>query len=139
MMVVLVTATVIAILYFAREVFVPITLAILLSFSFATGQTVTGSITGQVTDPSGAVVVGATVTAENSATGIRTPVQTNGSGVYTIRFLPVGTYTVTIEATGFITQAPRSACARSDPSQAGRRPRRRTRTRRRRPCRRTPA
>src|SRR5437667_1294748 len=70
----------------------------------ASGQTVTGSITGQVTDPSGAVVVGATVTAENTATSVKTSAQTNGSGVYTIRFLPIGTYTVTIESKGFVPQ-----------------------------------
>jgi hypothetical protein len=68
------------------------------------GQTVTGSITGVVTDPSGAVVVGANVTAVNTATSLKTAVQTNASGVYTIRFLPVGTYALTIEAGGFTTQ-----------------------------------
>ena len=70
----------------------------------AWGQTVTGSISGQVTDQSGAVIVGATVTAENAATSVRTTAQTNASGVYTIRFLPVGTYTVTVEANGFTAQ-----------------------------------
>ena len=75
-----------------------------LCLSCAWGQTVTGSVTGQVTDQSGAVVVGATVTAENTATGVKTTGQTNGSGVYTIRFLPIGTYTVTIEAAGFAQQ-----------------------------------
>ena len=68
---------------------------------WASAQTVTGSITGVVNDPSGAVVVGATVTAENTATGVRTTTQTNGSGAYTIRFLPIGTYTVTVDAKGF--------------------------------------
>lgn len=67
----------------------------------AMGQTVTGSITGLVTDPSGAVVVGAKVTAENNATGVQTSAQTNGAGAYTIRFLPIGTYSVTVEAKGF--------------------------------------
>src|SRR5258706_213996 len=76
----------------------------LLCLSSALGQAVTGAITGVVTDPSGAVVVGASVTAENTATAVKTPTQTNGSGVYTIRFLPIGTYTVTIEAKGFNTQ-----------------------------------
>jgi Carboxypeptidase regulatory-like domain len=76
----------------------------LLCASCALGQTVTGAITGQVTDPSGAVVVGASVTAENTATLVKTPTKTNGSGVYTIRFLPIGTYAVTIEAKGFIKQ-----------------------------------
>jgi hypothetical protein len=84
--------------------FVGCSLAALLWLPSALGQTVTGSITGQVTDPSGAVIVGASVTAENTATSVKTPTKTNASGVYTIRFLPIGVYTVTIEATGFITQ-----------------------------------
>src|SRR5690348_3605621 len=67
----------------------------------ATAQTVTGAITGVVTDPSGALVAGARVTAENNATGVRAAAQTNGSGAYTIRFLPIGVYTVTVEAKGF--------------------------------------
>jgi len=76
----------------------------ILSLSSALGQTVTGSITGVVTDPSGAVVVGATVTAANTATGVQTTAQTNGVGNYTIRFLPVGVYTLTVEAKGFAEQ-----------------------------------
>ena len=64
-----------------------ICLAGLLCVSSAFGQTVTGSITGEVTDPSGAVVVGANVTAENVATAVKTTAQTNAAGVYTIRFL----------------------------------------------------
>jgi hypothetical protein len=50
------------------------------------------------------VIVGAHVTAENTLTSVKTSERTNASGVYTIRFLPVGTYIVTIEATGFKTQ-----------------------------------
>jgi hypothetical protein len=79
-------------------------LAALLLLSSAFGQTVTGLITGQVTDQSGALIVGANVTAENVATSVRTSAKTNASGVYTIRFLPIGTYTVTVEATGFSTE-----------------------------------
>lgn len=73
----------------------------MLSFYPALGQTVTGSITGLVTDPSGAVVVGATVTAQNTETGVATTAQTNGAGVYTVRFLPIGTYTLAVDAKGF--------------------------------------
>lgn len=79
-------------------------LATILSFSSVVGPTVTGSITGQVTDPSGAVVPGANVTAENVATSVKTSAQTNAAGVYTIRFLPIGTYKVSIDANGFTTQ-----------------------------------
>jgi hypothetical protein len=73
----------------------------MLALTSALGQTVTGSITGIVTDPSGAVVVGATVTAQNTATGVATTTQTNGTGAYTIRFLPIGTYTLAVDAKGF--------------------------------------
>src|ERR1700734_254423 len=79
-------------------------LAVLLCLASALGQTVTSSITGQVTDPSGAVISGAKVIAENAATSVKTSTETNASGVYTIRFLPIGTYTLTIEAKGFATQ-----------------------------------
>lgn len=77
---------------------------VLFSLASALGQTVTGSITGLVADPSGAVVVGATVTAENTATGVKTSAKSNAAGVYTIRFLPIGTYTMTIDAKGFATE-----------------------------------
>jgi hypothetical protein len=84
--------------------FIGCSLAALLFWSFASAQTVTGSVTGQVTDPSGALISGATVTAENTATAVKTSAKTNESGVYTIRFLPIGTYTLTIEASGFATE-----------------------------------
>jgi hypothetical protein len=73
----------------------------MLLLSHAWGQNVTGAITGLITDPSGAVVVGAKVTAENIATGVKTIAQTNEAGAYTIRLLPIGTYTVEVEAKGF--------------------------------------
>lgn len=79
-------------------------LVTLFLLSSASAQTVTGSIAGVVTDPSGAVVSGAKVVSENTATGVRTSVLTNSAGVYTLRFLPIGTYTVTISAKGFATQ-----------------------------------
>ena len=66
-------------------------------------QTITGNITGTVTDPNGAVIPNATVIAKNTGTGVETPVTTNDSGTYTIRFLPIGQYQVTISASGFVT------------------------------------
>jgi len=77
---------------------------LLVFLSTARAQTVTGSITGRVTDPSGAVVTGASVTAENTATSVKTSAQTNAAGVYSIRFLPIGAYSVTVEAPGFSSQ-----------------------------------
>ncbi len=67
----------------------------------AIAQTVTGSITGEVTDPSGAVIPGANVVAHNLDTGVDTPAATNSDGLYRIQFLPIGHYQVTVQATGF--------------------------------------
>ena len=86
-----------------RRLIVGILVTVLFCLPSALGQTVTGSITGQVTDPSGAVVLGAKVTAENEATAVKTSALTNAAGVYTIRFLPIGTYKLSIESTGFAT------------------------------------
>jgi len=66
-------------------------------------QTDTGSITGEVTDLTGAVVTGAQVIAHNIDTGVDTATTTNLSGVYTIQFLPIGHYQVTVQAKGFET------------------------------------
>src|SRR6201985_1423589 len=66
-------------------------------------QTVTGSVGGTVTDPTGAVVPNAQVTAHNVATGVATQATTNGAGIYSIRFLPIGQYEVTVTAQGFTT------------------------------------
>jgi hypothetical protein len=71
--------------------------------SFA--QTITGTITGTVTDPSGAVVAGAKVTAINVLTGVQTPTTTNPSGIYSLRFLQIGQYKVSVEAPSFSTQS----------------------------------
>ncbi len=76
-------------------------MATVLSTSALVAQTVTGSVTGSVTDASGAVVAGATVTAHDLDTGVDSPVTTNASGAYRIQFLPIGHYQVSIEANGF--------------------------------------
>ncbi len=75
--------------------------AMLLSAPALIAQTVTGSITGSVTDPSGAVVPSAQVVAHNLDTGVDTPTTTNNDGFYRIQFLPIGRYQVTVQATGF--------------------------------------
>jgi Carboxypeptidase regulatory-like domain/TonB dependent receptor len=71
----------------------------------AAAQTVTGAIRGIITDPSGAIVSGATVTATNQATGIKTTDKTNQAGEYSIRFLQIGQYKVVVEASGFTTSS----------------------------------
>ena len=60
-----------------------------------------GSIVGQVTDPGQAVVPGATVTAVEKGTNFTRTITTSSSGDYSLPRLPVGTYTVTAEASGF--------------------------------------
>jgi hypothetical protein len=64
-------------------------------------QTVTGSITGTITDQSGAAIANAHITAHNLDTGVDTIRTSNGTGLYRIDFLPIGHYQVTIEAEGF--------------------------------------
>jgi hypothetical protein len=75
--------------------------AIALTMPAAWCQTITGAITGTVTDSSGAAIPGATVTATNVGTGVATPTQTNQSGIYNLRFLQIGQYTVSVAASGF--------------------------------------
>jgi hypothetical protein len=62
-----------------------------------------GAITGTVTDPTGAVVPGAKVTATRVETGVSQYTVTSGAGTYTIPRLVVGTYDVTAESEGFKT------------------------------------
>jgi hypothetical protein len=64
-------------------------------------QTVTGSIRGTVTDPSGAVVPGTKITATNAASGVATTTTTDRSGSYNLQSLPIGTYVVSAEKPGF--------------------------------------
>src|SRR6266852_1480581 len=62
---------------------------------------VTASISGTVTDASGAAVAGATVTATNVDTGIATTQSTNGQGYYSFQSLPLGKYTIDVQQKGF--------------------------------------
>ena len=64
-------------------------------------QTTTGSIVGTVTDPSGGVIGGATVTVTNTDTNIAVKTTTDTAGNYVVTPLSVGRYSVTVEAAGF--------------------------------------
>lgn len=64
-------------------------------------QTFRGTILGTVTDPNGNVIPGAKVIAKNVNTGIERTTNTDDEGNYTIPELPVGTYEVRVEQTGF--------------------------------------
>ena len=61
------------------------------------------TIFGTVADSSGAVIPGATVTVNNTATGLSREVQTNEAGDYVVSQLPVGIYSVSVESSGFKT------------------------------------
>ncbi len=69
-------------------------------FSLSAQQT-TGSISGLVTDTSGAAVPGVSVTATSTATSTVTKVTTNGDGVYRFVTLPSGGYTISAEREGY--------------------------------------
>ena len=64
-------------------------------------QTFRGTILGTVTDPNGAVIPEASVMAKNVATGIERSTITDSGGNYTISELPVGTYDVSVQKSGF--------------------------------------
>ena len=77
-----------------------VTVAISLS-TVAFGQGERTTITGTVTDNSGAIVVNAAVTIRDSATNIETKTSTNSAGLYFITSLPPGSYDLTVEKSGF--------------------------------------
>ncbi|MBI1760285.1 MAG: TonB-dependent receptor [Acidobacteria bacterium] len=86
----------------SRVRLVLLTMAILLlaaPLSFA--QSATGGIRGSVTDPNGAAIPNATITAKNPATGLELKTTSNSEGLYSVpRILP-GKFSITVEAQGF--------------------------------------
>ena len=77
-------------------------LGVLLAVPGLFAQTITGTITGAVTDASGAVVPGAHAVAHNLNTGVDSPATSNGVGLFRIDFLPIGRYQVSVQAPGFV-------------------------------------
>ncbi|MDE3181498.1 MAG: TonB-dependent receptor [Acidobacteriota bacterium] len=69
----------------------------------AAAQDITAGLIGTVTDPSGASIPGAKVTAQDTARGTVWTTQTNSAGIYNLPRLPASTYNVTVEAKGFQT------------------------------------
>src|SRR5215470_11182279 len=61
----------------------------------------TGTITGRVTDPSGAAIPGVQVSLVQTETNFRFSATTNSEGLYRVQSLQPGTYRVAFEATGF--------------------------------------
>lgn len=75
--------------------------AICFSATLVSAQGTGGRILGRVSDPSGAVLSGANIVATNDATGVGHSSTSNDSGDYVFPDLPVGTYTLTFDLTGF--------------------------------------
>jgi len=80
----------------AAAVLATIFLTTVLAFS-----SITGSISGIVTDPSGAVISGATVVATDTQTGTKATVTTDAQGFYRFSTLAVGTYGLQVSQVGF--------------------------------------
>src|SRR5262245_58142542 len=81
-----------------------ITTAVVIS-SIAFGQAVSvGNFEGTITDPNGAVIAGATITASNKATSAERSATTDSSGYFRIAGITPGVYKVKIEAKGFTSQ-----------------------------------
>ena len=74
---------------------------LLLPLAAVYGQQTTATIRGRVADPQDAVVTGASVVARNVDTGIERTTTTTSDGVYSITFLPSGTYDVRVESPNF--------------------------------------
>jgi hypothetical protein len=75
--------------------------ALVLIARIASAQQTAGNIAGVVVDDQNAAVPGVTVTANNTETGLTRTVTTNDAGLYQLVALPVGTYDLVIELSGF--------------------------------------
>jgi outer membrane receptor protein involved in Fe transport len=87
----------------SRHVLTLTVLSLLCMVSVLPAQVQNGQFTGTVTDPTGAAIANAKVTVTNQGTGLRVSTTTNSSGLYTAKELPVGTYKLSAEASGFKT------------------------------------
>ncbi len=78
-----------------------ITTLFFISFAALWAQSDRGTITGTVTDGTGASVPGAAITLSNPANGSEVKVQTTDTGNYTLTSIPAGTYNLVVESNGF--------------------------------------
>ena len=86
---------------YAKRVFIVVSAVWLFASTSVLAQVEQGRFVGRVTDPTGAAIVGATVTARNVDTNIELTGTTNSTGDYVITPVPGGNYTLAVAATGF--------------------------------------
>ncbi|MFN7931440.1 MAG: carboxypeptidase-like regulatory domain-containing protein, partial [Blastocatellia bacterium] len=89
------------------KVYLSVLIALLLAsflMPFALAQDTRAALFGVVTDNTGAVVAGVTVSASATATGLKWTTTTDSAGRYRIQLLPSGSYTLTVEAAQFTRQ-----------------------------------
>jgi hypothetical protein len=84
-----------------RTLSLTLLLAMTLCPAVLRAQVTTATITGRLTDASGAVIPNAIVIATEEATGVQSKAVTDHAGAYSLPFLRTGTYTITAEAKGF--------------------------------------
>ena len=84
-----------------KKVIIAMLLCALTAAAPAFAQQTTGSITGRITDSQGAAVPGVTVTGLNSQTGFTRTDVSDAEGIYRLNALPVGSYDITAELSGF--------------------------------------
>jgi hypothetical protein len=91
--------------YFSLRLFAVLAVA-LMSVGYVVAQTsVTGAMTGRITDPQDAVIPNATVKVTNLETGAVSTVTTSSEGTYRVENLPPGNYKIEVSASGFATGA----------------------------------
>ena len=78
-----------------------VAIALVLAGATAWAQTISSTVLGTVTDPSGNVVVGAAVTLINEGTGDQRTGKTDATGGFSFPSILPGTYAVTVENAGF--------------------------------------
>ena len=84
--------------------------------ALASSQTGLTSLRGTVTDPSGALVAGAEVSLDDPATGFHATHPTDPNGAYEFPQIPPGTYTVTVNTSGFGKQSKQAELLVSQPA-----------------------
>src|SRR5689334_14469941 len=90
--------------HFFLTILVPmVVLALVISYAPVASAQTTGTIYGQIADPSGAAIGDASITALNTATGLARKATSNSLGSYQVSALPSGPYKITVEHGGFET------------------------------------